>query len=341
MKMFPEYNQLLNIQRLPISLWIVLVYVGALVLQFFEVVFVMQSIVFTIVMAIHIFIYWFSNLITNRWAYLLIQGSLVILSAFLVPSGSPVILIGLLPTLIAQSISMFQNNLKVLIVFIIFYSLYCVSIGILYGVVELPIFITILFIILTIVIFYSVLYNRQVHARKRMEYYLQEVEKVHRKVEQLTLSNERQRMARDLHDTLAQGVAGLITQLEAAHIQKGNTLRSQEIIESSMNQARETLREARIAIDDLRAQSIEEIDFYDVVLEKIKHFSDVTQIDVVYEIESIPRLSSLIKEHILYILSECLTNISKHSQAQKVGITLKRDKNFLVKIMELDFPQIK
>ena len=67
------------------------------------------------------------------------------------------------------------------------------------------------------------LYNRQGEARARAQALLAELEDANRqlaeyaaRVEELTLANERQRMARELHDTLSQGLAGLILQLEAA-----------------------------------------------------------------------------------------------------------------------------
>jgi two-component system, NarL family, sensor histidine kinase YdfH len=177
---------------------------------------------------------------------------------------------------------------------------------------------------MTIVIFYSVIYNRQVNARLRMEYYLKELESAHRKVEELTLVNERQRMARDLHDTLAQGVAGLIMQLEAvdSHLEKGNIDRSREIIQKSMERARATLSDARKAIDNLRIKTVEEINFYYEALEQIKRFKDETTINVNYHIEPTLQVSSLITEHSLYIISECLTNIAKHSQAENVIINI-------------------
>lgn len=72
-----------------------------------------------------------------------------------------------------------------------------------------------------------------------MEYYVRELEAAQLKVEELTLANERHRIARDLHDTLAQGLAGLIMQLEAvdAHLQNENYTRSKEIIKQSMIRA--------------------------------------------------------------------------------------------------------
>ncbi len=335
-----KITELLEVSRVPILLWIILVYSGAILLQFISKPLIIQTIVFTFIIAVHISLYWKCDLLIGnyRWVYFFFQGILIIISSFLIPSGSPVILIGLLPILIAQSITIFQNNFKVFIVFIILYSSYCVTIGITYGIEELPIFIPILFIILTIVIFYSVTYNRQVNARVRMEYYLQELEEAHQKVEELTLLNERQRMARDLHDTLAQGVAGLIMQLEAieAHARNGNTKRSQEIIKLSMQQARDTLKNARKAIDDLRTKELEDIDFYRACVEKLVIFSKTNPIKVEYEIEPIQNLSGLKKEHSLYILSECLTNVSKHSKAKKVKVTISKEQNFLFMEVEDD-----
>lgn len=328
-KYFSTYSHLsevLQVSRVPITLWNTLVYLGAVVLQSIEKPLLLQTVIFTIIMVIHTTLYWFSNLIIkNRdWLYFFLQGALVFISTFIIPNGSVVILIGLLPILIAQSITVFQHTMKVIVIFMTFYSLYCLAIWKNYGIQELPVFILILFLILTIVIFYSVLYNRQVNARLRMESYLLELESAHQKVEELTLANERQRMARDLHDTLAQGLAGIIMQLEAvqAHLQKGNTVRSEEIIQKSMNQARETLRSARIAIDNLRAMSLVHVDFYHQVIELINKLEDSGQTNVMYVIDRNIQLSSLAMEHSLFIISECLTNVAKHSKAQMVQVSI-------------------
>jgi two-component system, NarL family, sensor histidine kinase YdfH len=322
------------VSKIAFVVWIIFIYIGTVVLQYIEKPLFIQSIVFTIAILIYILFYWYSRLLTDRrkWIYLLAQGSLLFISSFLVPHGSPIIMAGLLPLLVSQSITIFENSLKVFIVFIGAYSLYCIAIWLNYGLQELPVFILIFFFNVTIVNFYSVIYNRQVNARLRMKYYLQELETAHRKVEELTLSNERQRMARDLHDTLAQGLAGLIMQLEAvdAHQQRGNTNRSHEIIQQSMIRARETLKNARTAIDDLRSDSIEDTDFYREVLKKIKDFKETALIEVNDDIEPIKQLSVLTMEHTLYIISECLANVAKHAQAQWVKMTIKQANNYLI-----------
>ena len=75
------------------------------------------------------------------------------------------------------------------------------------------------------------------------------------RVEDLTIANERQRMARELHDTLSQGLAGLILQLEAAdaHLAAEPPGTCQGASWSSPWKRRVArLQEARQAIDDLR-----------------------------------------------------------------------------------------
>lgn len=61
---------------------------------------------------------------------------------------------------------------------------------------------------LIIMFAFAIMFFRQVHERQRIQSFLQDLQEAHKKVEELTLANERQRMARDLHDTLAQGWRG-------------------------------------------------------------------------------------------------------------------------------------
>lgn len=334
MESFSKTDDLLTTSRTPVIFWIVLVYIAALVLQYIEDFALLKSVVFTSLIGIHIYLHWIAHKFYGymNWYYLIVQGALIFFAAFLLPDGSPVILIGLLTLLIAQSITKLQSVLKVFIIFILYYSIYCVFIVSKYGVNELPLFILVLFFILIIVVVYSVIYSRQVKTRIRMEYYLKELELAHQKVEELALLNERQRMARDLHDTLAQGLAGLVMQLEAldAHLAKSNVEKSRSIVHKSMRQARETLRNARKAIDDLRAASSEYENFDQGVRNIIDEFKEFSELHVKEEMDEGIHLSSLTTEHCLFILSECLTNIVKHAFAKEVHVRVTTTENELV-----------
>ena len=118
-------------------------------------------------------------------------------------------------------------------------------------------------VMMVFVLIYVLMFMRQMSARQEAQTLLAELETAHRQlaeyaqeVETLTLEAERQRMARELHDTLAQGLAGLILQLEGleAHLERGNLAKVVEIAAQAKGRARSTLAEARQAIGDLREQ---------------------------------------------------------------------------------------
>ncbi|MFA7746609.1 histidine kinase, partial [Salinicoccus roseus] len=72
--------------------------------------------------------------------------------------------------------------------------------------------------IMIVIITYAATFFAQVDEKIKTQMTLEKLELAHRQVKQLTLQNERQRMARDLHDTLAQGLVSLHMQLEAVHV---------------------------------------------------------------------------------------------------------------------------
>ncbi|KEK24948.1 sensor histidine kinase [Bacillus gaemokensis] len=309
------------IPRRFIILWITLVYIASMLLEFHDNIFSMDSFFFTIIIVIHTIFHWYASSLKNSQLlyFFFIQLFIVFFAAFIVPNGSIAVFVGLTPILIAQSLYVYNKIFKVIAVFTLMYAIFCVAISINYGVNKLSILISMFLLVLAIIIPFSYINKQQFDARNRIQRYIQELESAYMRVEELTLANERQRMARDLHDTLAQGVAGLIMQLEAidAHMQTGNTKRSQEIIKQTMIRARKTLHDARLVIDDLRHTTNS---FNEAVEEEVQRFSEATSIHVRFNIQSPPLISNLVKEHCLYLISECLTNIVKHSQATDVNI---------------------
>lgn len=179
------------------------------------------------------------------------------------------------------------------------------------------------FIVLLMVMFNQQLIERQkaVELAESLESANAKLAAYNAKIESLTLQNERQRMARELHDTLAQGVAGLVLQLEAikAHLKADRTERASAIVEQSITRARSTLAESRAAIDNLRAVPVH---MADVVREKVETFKQSTGVACELDISVTEnQLSPETVDHAMNILGESLTNISRHALASKVKVT--------------------
>ncbi len=181
---------------------------------------------------------------------------------------------------------------------------------------------------------YVLLYNRQTEARQKTQKLLHDLEIAHqqlaesaRQIEALTLANERQRMARELHDTLAQGLAGIILQLEAidSHLLQGNSAKSQQILQHTMKKARATLAESRQVIDDLRGTAHEARHLDETLQACVDEFAVLAHIPC--ELSTInlsPALDELLQQTVLRIVREALGNINKHARASKATVQVEQ-----------------
>lgn len=314
------------VARVPVLLWVSLVYVASMILQMLGKLNWMNTLIFTAVYVIHLILHWnlFRVVKTKAWIYFLIQGLLVFTCALLMPDSSPAVLIGLFPVLIGQSISLYYQKRKIALVIIYSFIMFFYAILYLGNRYELVLMVPLFLLMLIVVVAYASLFFRQVHARIRTQTFLRDLEKAHKKVEELTLVNERQRLARDLHDTLAQGLAGIIMHIEAidAHVSKGNITKAQEYLKISMGEARRILAEARLAIDNLRVKSASNVEFEEAVNDEIRRFIQATGISILSRIEVTSHMSGTLKEHSLQIISECLMNVAKHAKADTVWVNV-------------------
>jgi NarL family two-component system sensor histidine kinase YdfH len=169
----------------------------------------------------------------------------------------------------------------------------------------------------------------QAYARERDQSFLRQLEAAHTqladyalRVEDLTLITERQRLARELHDTLAQGLAGVILQLEVAnsHLKQDHSKRGQEIVQQAIVRARTALIDARSAIEDLRVGAPDPDDLPEAVQEKVEHFTTTTSIPCDLELAALASTPASLCEHVLRVISEALENVAHHAQAQHVCI---------------------
>jgi len=142
----------------------------------------------------------------------------------------------------------------------------------------------------------------------------------------LATIEERNRLARDIHDTLAQGLAAITLQLEAADaLAESRPQRAHEAIQRALTLARANLDEARRSVMDLRAAPLQEHTLPEA-LALLASTSNTADVIVHYRLvpeTHFPVLPARLEAGVYRIAQEALTNVQKHAQAQHVEMTLR------------------
>lgn len=137
---------------------------------------------------------------------------------------------------------------------------------------------------------------------------------------QAAVMAERNRMARDIHDTLAQGFTGVISQLEAVEeaMSQRLTAKAGEHLTRAGELARRSLQEARRSVRALRPRALEEKDLCEALKALIQKMTEGTSVQAKFMVQGEPRnLPPEWEESLLHIGQEVLTNVLRHSQAIK------------------------
>src|SRR6266480_2952315 len=130
---------------------------------------------------------------------------------------------------------------------------------------------------------------------------------------------ERNRMARDIHDTLAQGFTGVIVQLEAAEdaISLGSRKEADNHLHRAGELARRSLSEARRSVHALRPHALEEHKFWEALKGTIKNTTAGTALHTRFQAQGrLPELPAPWQENLLHIGQEALTNTLKYAHAR-------------------------
>lgn len=136
------------------------------------------------------------------------------------------------------------------------------------------------------------------------------------------VSEERQRLAREIHDTLAQGLIGIITQLQAAEAAR-NDPAAQRRIDAAIELARESLSEARRSVRALAPEPLAGTRLPDAVRRVAEHWSATHGIPAAFTTTGEVRvLRPQAEVALLRTVQEALANVAKHARAGRVALTL-------------------
>jgi two-component system NarL family sensor kinase len=136
---------------------------------------------------------------------------------------------------------------------------------------------------------------------------------------------ERNRLAREIHDTLAQGLAAISLQLETAEALieiNEDTDQVRDAIHQALLLARSNLDEARRSVLDLRAGSLEGRTLPEALQNLAADHSRAGNFLVDYEFSGSRPLPARIETGIYRMVQEALTNVARHANAQNVRLKL-------------------
>ncbi|GHH98428.1 sensor histidine kinase [Neobacillus kokaensis] len=227
----------------------------------------------------------------------------------------------------------FLGNIKDRVAFFTLYFIHLLSTSasINYGIVmheklflqQLP-FIIIIWI--SVILLPFSIYNRK--ERGQLE---EKLEDANKRISELVKLEERQRIARDLHDTLGQKLSliGLKTDLARKLIAKDPDQARSELKDVQQT-ARTALSEVRKMVSSMRGIRLKD------EIHRIKQILKAAEINVTVESEFSPKNISLLTENILSMcLKEAVNNVVKHSGARNCVITFEQSwKELVMKVMD-------
>ncbi|EOP59585.1 hypothetical protein IKQ_00137 [Bacillus cereus VDM053] len=155
--------------------------------------------------------------------------------------------------------------------------------------------------------------------------------------EKRMILEERNRIAREIHDGIAQALAGVIFQLESAQKKyHDKPIDMQQVVEKSIKDLRESLGEVRYSIYALKPYPTQQLGLKQAIASKIKSLKQEYELDITYHERGHSRALSFSKERVIFdTLQESLQNIVKHAQAEEIDVLLSyQSEHVLLKVKD-------
>ncbi|TDC02023.1 sensor histidine kinase [Micromonospora fluostatini] len=145
--------------------------------------------------------------------------------------------------------------------------------------------------------------------------------------------DERQRMAGEIHDSLAQGLTGIITQMQAAQRVWHSPPQAREHVNRALALAREGLDEARRSVQALRPGQLEAAHLPEALGDLARRWAHDTGVTVRFDVTGDRvAVSPAIEVTLFRVAQEALHNVVRHARASRVGLTL----SYLTDVVLLD-----
>jgi len=142
--------------------------------------------------------------------------------------------------------------------------------------------------------------------------------------ERLAMSEERRRLARDLHDTLAHSLSAVAVQLEGVKsLWSDDPDRAEAMLDRSLESARSGLTEARRSIQALRASPLEEGGLRLALEDYVDELAAGSDLAVELDADDPGRFDANLEHNIFRIATEAVTNAVRHADADRIRVWMR------------------
>lgn len=149
----------------------------------------------------------------------------------------------------------------------------------------------------------------------------------------LAVAEERNRLAREIHDTIAQGLVGIILQLEALSASLDDDTSLARRVNRALDLARVNLDEARRSVQNLRAAPLAQHTFAEALRRLADEYRDDCGGDIVVSLpQAMPLIQQQVETALYRFVQEALSNCRKHAQAETVWLDVTIDSCLRVKV---------
>jgi GAF domain-containing protein len=150
--------------------------------------------------------------------------------------------------------------------------------------------------------------------------------RLYNQAQQAAVLEERQRLARDLHDSVSQALYGmtLYSQAAASQLSAGCTERAADYLRELQDTAQEALAEMRLLIFELRPPILEEEGLVAALQSRLQAVEGRAGLRTEFQAEVGERLPPRIEEGLYRIAQEVLNNAVKHARARNIAVHLRR-----------------
>ena len=168
---------------------------------------------------------------------------------------------------------------------------------------------------------------------ERNERLVEELKETQQKLQELAVVEERNRLARDLHDSVKQQVFAISMQLSAARTALSQDDKAYPSVAEAERLAQQAGAELTTLIHQLRPPSLERKSLTDAVREHVREWMRQNNIETELSIEDVS-VSLNVEQALFRVLQEALANVARHSKADKVLVSLNSENDNVILVVE-------